>query len=94
MKLKNNDIDTKVPTIPALQISGEMFSDEDLFSQVIVNPSQKEFEHFGIVCDGCEGPIRGIRYKCSGCFDFDFCASCKNKKYHNPKHKFIEVKPF
>ena len=93
MKLKHNDNDTNVPTMPALQMSCKIFPDDsdenDLFSPVKVHPP-----HFGIVCDGCEGPICGIRYKCRRCFDFYFCASCKNTIYHNPKHKFIEIKPF
>ena len=79
-----------------LQISGKIFADdsddEGLFRSVKLNPSQKQYKHFGIVCDGCEGSIYGIRYRCKRCNDFDFCSSCKNNKYHNPKHTFQTIR--
>merc|ERR1711963_1113249 len=34
--------------------------------------------HAGIVCDGCEiTPIKGTRFKCLVCADFDLCALCE-----------------
>jgi len=49
--------------------------------------------HFGVSCDGCKmNPIRGNRYKCKGCEDFDYCEPCyqKNKEIHNHEFKIIE----
>ena len=49
--------------------------------------------HFNILCDGCKmNPIRGNRYKCKGCPDFDFCENCyqKNKDIHGHEFKKIE----
>ena len=54
---------------------------------------KREAIHFGVSCDGCKmNPIRGNRYKCKGCEDFDYCESCyeKNKEAHNHEFKIIE----
>lgn len=36
--------------------------------------------HSFVYCDGCYTTIRGFRYKCSACDDFDFCQDCINKQ--------------
>jgi len=42
-------------------------------------------------CDGCETyPIKGIRYKCSVCKDFDFCAVCEERMQH--PHAFLKIR--
>ena len=43
--------------------------------------------HHGIICDACESdPIRGLRFKCLECPDFDICEECYNKEFHK-EHK-------
>ena len=33
--------------------------------------------HFGVVCDGCGAtPIKGPRFKCQSCPDYDLCETC------------------
>lgn len=44
--------------------------------------------HPGVVCDGCNGPIRGTRYNCTTCPDYDLCSKCKNKGVH-AEHEFV-----
>merc|ERR1712198_772844 len=47
--------------------------------------------HAGIVCDGCEmTPIKGTRYKCLVCADFDLCALCESEGKH-PQHNMIKL---
>ena len=46
--------------------------------------------HHGVVCDGCEGHIFGIRYKCLSCVDFDLCSSCESKGLHN-QHNMVAM---
>lgn len=41
-------------------------------------------------CDGCGvGPIRGLRYKCSVCKNFDYCAKCEERLQH--EHAFLKI---
>jgi len=48
--------------------------------------------HNGIECDECgQYPIRGIRYKCSKCINFDLCEKCESKKIHSTNHPLIKI---
>jgi len=46
--------------------------------------------HQNCYCDGCQGPIAGVRYRCSVCYDFDYCESCEATKEH--AHLFLKIK--
>jgi hypothetical protein len=37
-------------------------------------------------------PLRGIRYKCANCVDFDLCASCEGSEAHYKTHTFIKIR--
>ena len=51
------------------------------------NKDNKEI-HWSYICDGCGmAPIKGIRYHCKECEDFDFCEKCKEEKKDKHKHK-------
>jgi len=42
-------------------------------------------------CDGCgASPIKGTRYRCTVCPDFDFCGKCKKNREHS--HEFNKIK--
>lgn len=49
--------------------------------------------HPGVQCDGCDCEIRGYRYKCIECPDFDLCFSCEMKKIHGDHMMIRIVKP-
>ncbi|KAK9246295.1 hypothetical protein V1506DRAFT_472739 [Lipomyces tetrasporus] len=43
-------------------------------------------------CDSCDTQIRGMRYKCANCPDFDYCGSCfKDAETAHPGHSFIQI---
>jgi len=49
--------------------------------------------HIGIHCDGCKlTPIRGSRYKCSVCPDFDLCEECEAKNVHPIDHSLVKIR--
>jgi len=47
--------------------------------------------HEGYWCDGCDArPIKGIRYRCTVCHNFDFCEKCEVNIEH--PHPFLKIK--
>ncbi|KAG0167776.1 hypothetical protein DFQ30_005666 [Apophysomyces sp. BC1015] len=58
------------------------------------NQSRKEgYIHRGITCNKCSiSPIRGIRYKCANCVDFDLCEMCEGGNSHAYTHVFLKIR--
>ena len=57
-----------------------------------VEKKEKPEIHYHVICDGCKvTPLRGNRYKCKQCKDFDFCEDCykKNKESHGHDFRVI-----
>lgn len=55
-------------------------------------PSSERSVHENIVCDGCNGSVVGIRYKCSVCNDYDLCESCELKGgVHDSSHPLLKI---
>ncbi|ETO36149.1 hypothetical protein RFI_00914, partial [Reticulomyxa filosa] len=53
---------------------------------------KEETIHKGVQCDQCNVcPIRGTRYKCCVCSDFDLCGNCESFGKHNPSHPLIKM---
>ena len=52
--------------------------------------SARRVLHPRVTCDGCQGPVYGIRYKCYTCHDFDYCERCEATIEHS--HPFIKIR--
>ncbi|KAI9645224.1 hypothetical protein NHQ30_005958 [Ciborinia camelliae] len=51
------------------------------------------YVHRGCGCNACGVvPIRGIRYRCANCADFDLCESCEAQGVHTKTHIFYKVR--
>jgi hypothetical protein len=46
--------------------------------------------HTGVYCNGCNGPVYGIRYKCQSCYDFDLCEECEKRGIHK-QHSLSKI---
>ena len=53
----------------------------------------KEEVHPGVVCDGCEQPVKGARFKCMVCPDYDLCQTCEGKGLHSDHNMVKMMRP-
>lgn len=54
---------------------------------------QEGVVHRGITCNSCdEKPIRGTRWHCANCVDFDLCSTCEATNSHTKAHIFYKIR--
>ncbi|XP_061690478.1 sequestosome-1 isoform X2 [Syngnathoides biaculeatus] len=46
--------------------------------------------HAHVMCDGCEGPVVGVRFKCTVCPDYDLCSACQGQGKHT-QHPLMPI---
>lgn len=59
-------------------------------SETKEEPKEVVWPH--VVCDGCEHPLVGTRFKCSVCPDYDLCSKCEEQGAHPAEHAMIQMK--
>ncbi|KAK0113541.1 hypothetical protein ONS95_013792 [Cadophora gregata] len=51
------------------------------------------YVHRGCACNSCNMlPIRGVRYRCANCADYDLCENCESQGLHTKTHIFYKIK--
>ena len=56
-----------------------------------VAPAPSGVLHSGVTCDTCGmSPIRGIRYKCATCDNYDLCEKCEHEIGH--EHALLKIR--
>ncbi|RPA75783.1 EF-hand [Ascobolus immersus RN42] len=81
---------------------GSALSAEDKQNQNLLNllyhiaedsAKREGYVHRGVTCNSCAAnPIRGIRYRCANCVDFDLCEHCEALESHPKTHLFFKVR--
>ena len=66
----------------------------NLLWRIAEEQARKEsYVHRGVTCNSCNAmPIKGIRYHCSNCVDFDLCEQCEALQIHPRTHLFYKVR--
>ena len=67
---------------------------QNLVYQIAKDQANREgYIHRGVSCNSCGTlPIRGIRYRCANCNDYDLCEECEAMQVHNKTHLFFKVR--
>ena len=49
--------------------------------------------HDSIICDGCSIQMKGFRFKCQTCNDYDLCQTCNQQrlKLHGFHEEFLKI---
>lgn len=85
---------------PDYDLCGECFSNGPRIDDLIHAHLYKGWQidaseahrHWGFHCDGCSTtPIRGIRFRCMTCDDYDLCEECNGKDppIHDVRHAML-----
>jgi hypothetical protein len=52
--------------------------------------NKNKHHHIGVICDRCDGEVRGHRYKCLLCADYDLCEACERTGHHS-EHAMMRI---
>ncbi|KNC99585.1 uncharacterized protein SPPG_04973 [Spizellomyces punctatus DAOM BR117] len=65
-----------------------------LLYSIAEDQARKEgYVHRSITCNHCgTSPIRGYRYKCANCVDYDVCELCEAQDIHFKTHVFVKIR--
>ena len=66
----------------------------NLLYRIAEEQARKEgYVHRRVTCNSCNVmPIRGIRYSCANCLDYDLCEQCEAMQIHPRTHLFYKIR--
>ncbi|KAG4063854.1 hypothetical protein PC123_g1389 [Phytophthora cactorum] len=86
------------PDVRPLEIPVEGSDGKDAVEKAITEAvaectaAQATMKHPSVRCDGCnQSPLRGFRFKCFTCPNYDLCTSCYTSQTHNMDHPFVRL---
>ncbi|KAI9878693.1 MAG: hypothetical protein M1830_010786 [Pleopsidium flavum] len=101
----SNDLDGRETVVDAnseFSWHGEHSNDAPKEGQSLLNllyhiaedqARREGYVHRGVTCNSCGSmPIRGIRYRCANCVDYDLCETCEAMQVHPRTHLFYKVR--
>jgi len=75
------------------EIFGEPIN--NLEKDVTLNSLKEKYrfeEHSLVQCNNCKTkPVRGLRFKCDDCRDYDLCINCMQLRVHDTKHPLLVI---
>ena len=75
------------------KVINEEKKNDEMKEQSNINQSQSKVSVHACICDGCGmNPIKGIRYKCTVCKDFDYCEGCEVTLSSKHGHPFLKIR--
>ncbi|CAL1544063.1 unnamed protein product [Lymnaea stagnalis] len=62
------------------------------YDLLVFDNAQDGTQHPKVMCDECktEG-IRGVRWKCGSCYNYDLCSACYGGDKHDLSHPFLRI---
>lgn len=88
-----------ISTNEELEIALDEMAKKDIYKLYVSVQSERDaidmskiekILHPGVVCDVCDKDIRGFRFKCMECPDYDLCADCMTIGNH-PEHYMVRM---
>ncbi|OWZ23473.1 hypothetical protein PHMEG_0001640 [Phytophthora megakarya] len=86
------------PDISSLELPVEFSDGTDAVDKAITEAvaectaAQATMKHPSVRCDGCnQSPLRGFRFKCFTCPNYDLCTTCYMNQTHNTDHPFVRL---
>lgn len=92
--INTNDLDPRSSGVDNDSDPGGSQGMLDLLYHIAAEQAKREgFIHRGVECNSCGAqPIRGIRYHCANCFDYDLCETCEAQQVHIKSHVFFKIR--
>jgi len=99
---KKNKIDSSVDTTVVSKSKVKFKNPEtEVLLNLLWEVSEEQaktdsYIHRNVTCNNCGiAPIRGVRYKCANCVDYDLCSACEAQDVHIKTHLFLKIRiPF
>ncbi|KAG6623587.1 putative Hect-domain containing peotein [Phytophthora cinnamomi] len=86
------------PDISSLKIPVEVSDGQNAVEKAVTEAvaectaAQATMKHPSVRCDGCnQSPLRGFRFKCFTCPNYDLCTTCYMNQTHNLEHLFVRL---